>query len=188
MKHTIPVINPDFYKKFQNSICIALRGTRVVRDYWLVAGSYLRNRLLSPYVVNISTCLGSLIPNSSEESEERSSFSIPAVGKTAFRLSLFSVNSEGPSISMVKSAFEDERFLEDIDDNEGKNALRFDIPSLRGFNSPKVKLDADMSVATESPEKDTKDDIDAMESLDNLDKAEPRPLCLDRLECIGKAS
>ena len=89
---------------------------------------------------------------------------------------------------MVKSAFEDERFLEDIDDNEGKNAFRFDIPSLRGFNSPKVKLDADMSVATESPEKDTKDDIDAMESLDNLDKAEPRPLCLERLECIGKAS
>ena len=129
--------------------------------------------------------------SSSEESEERSSFSIPAVGKTAFRLSLFSVNSEAPSISMVKSALDEERFLEDIDENDGKKAFRFDIPNLRGFNSPNVKLDADISVATESPPNDTKDDIDAIdaiESLDNRDKAEPRPLCLERLECIGKAS
>lgn len=79
-------------------------------------------------------------------------------------------------MSMVKRAFDDERFL---DESDGKNAFRFDIPSLRGFNSPKVKLDADMSVATESPEKDTKDD---MESLENRDKVEPRPLCLERLE------
>lgn len=84
-------------------------------------------------------------------------------------------------MSMVKSAFDEERFF---DESEGKNAFLFDMPSFLGFNSPKVKLDADMSVATESPEKETNEDI---ESLDNRDKADPRR-CLERLDCMGNAS
>ena len=84
-------------------------------------------------------------------------------------------------MSMVKKAFDEERAL---DDREGKNAFRFDIPNFRGFNSPNVKLEADMSVATESPPNETKEDI---ESLDNRDKADPRPLCLERFECVGIA-
>jgi len=78
-------------------------------------------------------------------------------------------------MSMVNRAF---------DDSEGKKAFRFDPPSLRGLNSPKVKLDADMSVAQESPENETKEDI---ESLDNREKVDPSPL-LERLECMGIAS
>ena len=80
-------------------------------------------------------------------------------------------------MSMVKSAFLSfsNRFF---DEREGKKAFRLDIPSFRGFNSPKVKLEADISVATESQPKDTKDDI---ESLDNRDNVDPRP-SLERLE------
>jgi hypothetical protein len=75
---------------------------------------------------------------------------------------------------MVKRAF---------DESEEKNAFRFEPPSFRGFNSPKVKLDSDMSVAQESPEKETKEDI---ESLDNREKVDPSPR-LERLECGGIA-
>mmetsp|Transcript_21983 Transcript_21983/g.45220 ORF Transcript_21983/g.45220 Transcript_21983/m.45220 type:complete len:88 (+) Transcript_21983:331-594(+) len=87
-------------------------------------------------------------------------------------------------MSIVKRAFDERLFF---DESEGKNAFRFDTPNFRGFNSPNVKLDADMSVATESPEKDTKEDIEAIESLDRRDKADPRR-CLERLDCMGSAS
>lgn len=70
-------------------------------------------------------------------------------------------------MSMVKRA---------LDEGEGKNSFRFELPNFRGFNSPKVKLDADISVAQESPEKETKEDI---ESLDNRDNPKPL-LCCDR--------
>jgi len=43
-----------------------------------------------------------------------------------------------------------------------------------------------MSVATESPEKDTIEAIEVIESLDNRDNADPRRR-LERLECMGSA-
>lgn len=48
-----------------------------------------------------------------------------------------------------------------LDDMEGKNELRRDIPILRGLNSPRVKLDTDMSVE-ESPDIDRKDEVESL--------------------------
>jgi hypothetical protein len=65
---------------------------------------------------------------------------------------------------------------------EGKIAFRFDHPNFRGCNSPNVKLEADISVAQESPENETKDDN---ESPDNRDKVLERPRLLER---VGRPS